>query len=120
MAELSRLPVPATEVWDWQMNAACRDLDSAVFFHPAHERGPAAAARDAAAKRICAGCPVIADCARHALSVQEAYGVWGGLTPAERQIILRDRTRVPRAGAAPAPASAPPVRRDLPPDDGPA
>lgn len=75
------------------MRAACREVDSTVFFHPSHERGLTAAARDAAAKRICASCPVIEECARHALTVQEPYGVWGGLTATERQEFLRARDR---------------------------
>lgn len=91
VADVRRLPTPVTPVWDWQMRAACRDVDSTVFFHPSHERGVAATARDAAAKRICAGCPVIEECARHALAVQEPYGVWGGLTTTERQAILHAR-----------------------------
>ncbi|MER5673632.1 WhiB family transcriptional regulator [Pseudonocardia alni] len=89
MAELRRLPAPITTVWDWQMHAACRETDAGVFFHPAHERGPAAAARDAAAKRVCAVCPVIEECGLHALLVQEPYGVWGGLTAGERHELLR-------------------------------
>ena len=99
MADVSRLPLPVTRIWDWQLRAACRDLDSAMFFHPANERGPAAAARDRAAKRVCAGCPVLASCRRHALSVREPYGVWGGLTVRERESIL-GRTRRPVPGVA--------------------
>lgn len=89
MADIRRLPRPITRTWDWQMRAACRDVDSVVFFHPANERGPAARSRDATAKRICAGCPVVDDCLRHALDVQEPYGVWGGLTTPERDAIRR-------------------------------
>ena len=43
MADIRRLPVPVTTIWDWQLRAACRDIDSAVFFHPENERGPAKA-----------------------------------------------------------------------------
>ncbi|WP_218612583.1 WhiB family transcriptional regulator [Pseudonocardia sp. KRD291] len=91
MADVHRLPTPVTQVWDWQLRAACRRVDSDVFFHPANERGPAAAARDADAKKICAACPVIGACRDHALAVREPYGVWGGLTTDERNALLRRR-----------------------------
>ena len=48
------------------------------------ERGPARRERDAAAKATCAACPVLEQCRRHALSVREPYGVWGGMTEDER------------------------------------
>jgi WhiB family redox-sensing transcriptional regulator len=109
MAELRRLPAPVTTMWDWQMHAACRETDAGVFFHPSRERGPAAAARDAAAKRVCAVCPVIEECGLYALLVQEPYGVWGGLTAGERHELLRagrGALRRRRAGPGPAPRSA--------------
>ncbi len=98
MADVRRLPPPITPIWEWQMQAACRDMDSAMFFHPSHERGPAAHARDKAAKEICAACPVIDACRRHALTVQESYGVWGGLTARERDVILLAERRQPLSG----------------------
>lgn len=92
MVDVSRrLPPPLAAVWDWQVDAACRDIDSTTFFHPDHERGPASDERDRRAKAICSHCPVIDACRRHALAVQEPYGVWGGLTVAERAALLRRR-----------------------------
>ncbi|CAN5555799.1 hypothetical protein BH24ACT13_BH24ACT13_01820 [soil metagenome] len=58
-----------------------------MFFHPEGERGPTRLARDLAAKAVCARCPVIAECAAHALQVREPYGVWGGLTEDERELV---------------------------------
>jgi WhiB family redox-sensing transcriptional regulator len=89
VADVRRLPVPVTSIWDWQMRAACRNLDSSTFFHPENERGPAKADRDRRAKLICNACPVIESCRRHALAVHEPYGVWGGLTVSERDEVLR-------------------------------
>jgi len=63
-----------------------------MFFHPEGERGPARAARETAAKAVCASCPVIAQCAKHALKVREPYGVWGGLSEDDREATYR-RTR---------------------------
>lgn len=34
MADFSRLPGPNADLWDWQLLAACRGVDSSLFFHP--------------------------------------------------------------------------------------
>lgn len=91
MADVRRLPFPVVENWDWQVRGACRDMDSVFFFPPDGERGLTRARREASAKRVCQACPVLERCRRHALTVQEPYGVWGGLTPAERHLIVHDR-----------------------------
>jgi WhiB family redox-sensing transcriptional regulator len=113
MADTRRLPPPVAEVWTWQMRAACRGIDSAVFFHPERERGQAKAIRDARAKEVCRVCPVLEACRRHALSAEEPYGVWGGMTVDERRAIARasgdpatgppDGTVHPEAGGGPGP-----------------
>jgi WhiB family redox-sensing transcriptional regulator len=69
-----------------------------MFFHPEGERGSAKAARERAAKALCATCPVIMECRAHALKVREPFGVWGGLTEAERAVLYE--------GSGPARASA--------------
>lgn len=89
MANLTRLPGPNADFWDWQLDAACRGLDSEVFFHPEGQRGSARTRREDKAKAICAACPVMQQCREHALKVREPYGVWGGLTEDERESILR-------------------------------
>jgi len=94
MADFRRLPRPVATVWDWQLRGACRGIDSAVFFHPENERGAAKDDRDRLAKSVCARCPVVQECRRHALSVREPYGVWGGLSVAERAAMLRDPSRI--------------------------
>lgn len=96
MADTRRLPLPVVETWDWQKAAACRGMDSTVFFHPERERGPARARRETRAKEICRGCPVLDECRRHALSVDEPYGVGGGLSEHERLAITRPQRRRPR------------------------
>lgn len=88
MADVRRLPGPNTDVWDWQLHGSCRGLDSALFFHPDNERGPSRARRENEAKAICASCPVVDPCRAHALAVREPYGVWGGLSEAERTQLL--------------------------------
>jgi WhiB family redox-sensing transcriptional regulator len=88
MAEISRLPIPVMEEWEWQYQGACRDLDPEAFFHPDGERGPRRRNRENAAKAVCASCPVITACRAHALAVQEPYGIWGGLSEDDRAAIL--------------------------------
>lgn len=87
MADVSRLPGPNADLWDWQLDAACRGEDSDLFFHPEGERGPSRLSRELAAKSVCARCPVAVQCAAHALAVREPYGVWGGLSEDEREAI---------------------------------
>ena len=91
MAELSRLPQPIAEVWEWQYEGACRDKEPEMFFHPDGERGPRRRNRENVAKAICASCPVINACRDHALAVQEPYGIWGGLSEDDRLAILSRR-----------------------------
>lgn len=88
MADFSRLPGPNADLWDWQLLAACRGVDSSLFFHPEGERGAARSARETSAKEVCMRCPVRAECAAHALAVREPYGVWGGLTEDEREELM--------------------------------
>lgn len=103
MADVSRLPGPNADLWDWQLQSACRGEDPNLFFHPEGERGPARLERELRAKAICASCPVAAQCAEHALAVREPYGVWGGLTEDDREAIYARRRLViaaPRRAAA--------------------
>jgi WhiB family redox-sensing transcriptional regulator len=88
MAEISRLPGPNADSWEWQLEGSCRTADPRLFFHPEGERGPARRDRDAAAKTVCAACPVLEQCRRHALAVKEPYGVWGGMTEDDRLAAL--------------------------------
>src|ERR1051326_726400 len=87
MAEISRLPGPVADLWDWQLLGSCREADPTLFFHPEGERGPARRNRDSAAKTICAGCPAREESRRHARAGREPYGVWGGLTEDDREAI---------------------------------
>lgn len=89
MAEISRLPGPVADRWDWQLDGICRTASPETFFHPEGERGPARRNRDAAAKALCQTCPVLRQCREHALRVREPYGVWGAMTEEERETYYR-------------------------------
>jgi WhiB family redox-sensing transcriptional regulator len=98
MADIRRLPTPVAEVWDWQLHGSCRGESTALFFHPDGERGPARARRQAAAKAVCGRCPVIDACLKHALSVREPYGVWGGMSEEERARLIAAEPAAVAAG----------------------
>ncbi|MCW2527289.1 MAG: WhiB family transcriptional regulator [Pseudonocardiales bacterium] len=85
MADVSRLPNAVTENWDWQIQAACRGLDPTLFFQKTNARGRTKRMTEARARAVCAKCPVVAECLNWALTVNEPYGMWGGLSPEERQ-----------------------------------
>ncbi|MDN5790699.1 MAG: WhiB family transcriptional regulator [Micrococcales bacterium] len=87
MAEIASLPRPVADLWDWQLQGACRTVNPEVFFHPEGERGSRRRRRDTAAKEVCAACPVLALCRTYALDMREPYGVWGGLSAPEREAL---------------------------------
>ena len=96
MADLSRLPGPNADFWDWQLDSACRGLDSDIFYQPDGERGSGRERRVSTAKAICAACPVIAQCRAHALKAREPYGVWGGLGEEDREVIYAQQAKKAR------------------------
>jgi len=82
-------PLPA-DFWSWRLWAACRKTGGELFFSPDGERGSTKRRRERAAKAVCAICPVREDCAAYAIGNHERYGVWGGLSEHERELIWRD------------------------------
>jgi WhiB family redox-sensing transcriptional regulator len=79
---------PTVQAWQWQAAARCRGLDVSVFFGSDGEERHKRSQREAYAKAVCAQCPVIDDCRRHAVAAVEAFGVWGGQSAAERLHLL--------------------------------
>ncbi len=61
----------------WMVDALCREVDSDLFFP---DRGSV----PTEAKRVCARCPVLAQC-RDFAATHPVMGVWGGLTGEERK-----------------------------------
>ncbi|MFE9247938.1 WhiB family transcriptional regulator [Streptomyces sp. NPDC007088] len=89
-----RVPVPERDQDSpWHTEAVCRRDEAGLFFAPSKEPTAARLSREDAAKRVCAGCPVRVECREHALLQPEPYGVWGGLTAAERRVLLARRRR---------------------------
>ncbi|CAM5488839.1 Transcriptional regulator WhiB [Streptomyces antimycoticus] len=86
--------VPARDqAGPWHSEAVCRRDEAGLFFAPSKEPTAARLSREEAAKRVCARCPVMVECREHALLQPEPYGVWGGLTAAERRVVLARRRR---------------------------
>lgn len=70
------------------MQARCARSDPELFFSDLS--GQAAHNDTEQARLICAGCPVRAECLSWAVHTGQAYGVWGGATPAERRSMRRE------------------------------
>ena len=72
---------------DWRMQAACRGLDTSLFFP---ERGDYAAVE--AAKAVCSSCPVRVQCLVEALELPREMaeiGIWGGTSARQRRIMMK-------------------------------
>jgi len=69
---------------------ACRSAEPELFF-PLSAAGPAVA-QVAAAKAICRGCPVRAECLDYAMQTAQDHGIWGGTTEEERRLARRGQT----------------------------
>jgi WhiB family redox-sensing transcriptional regulator len=82
----ARIPPVAQLRLGWQEQAACQGSDAKLFFGPEKERIRDREAREGAAKRVCATCPVLRECRNHALQTPELFGVWGGLSETDREI----------------------------------
>lgn len=81
---LTRLiPQPAPDdTHDWREQSLCRQVDPELFFG---EPG----ANPNAARRVCAACPVTAECLT--AGINEQWGIWGGTTYYERRQMRKQR-----------------------------
>jgi WhiB family redox-sensing transcriptional regulator len=72
----------------WQAEAVCAALDEqmadALFFP---QRGESTKA----ARALCSGCPVRAECLEYALQNREQFGIWGGTSERERRMLRKKR-----------------------------
>ena len=75
---------------DWMIHAKCKGMATSLFFAN-DEAGRVA--EDSAAKVVCTGCPVRAQCLDYAIEAPMDFGVWGGFTWAERLRLVRARRR---------------------------
>ncbi|WP_275585718.1 WhiB family transcriptional regulator [Geodermatophilus sabuli] len=70
------------DVQSWQERALCAETDPEAFF-------PEKGGSTREAKKICTGCEVKAECLEYALSNDERFGIWGGLSERERRRLRR-------------------------------
>ena len=62
----------------WQERALCAQTDPEAFF-------PEKGGSTREAKKVCLGCDVRPECLEYALSADERFGIWGGLSERERR-----------------------------------
>ena len=77
-------------IWDAMLfvdtsRARCKDQPTEIFFAADNARGAKVRRNELRAKQLCQSCPILEPCRSYALNAREPYGVWGGLTPLERQ-----------------------------------
>ena len=68
----------------WRLDALCAETDPEAFF-------PEKGGSTREAKRVCTGCDVRAECLEFALSNDERFGIWGGLSERERRRLRLQR-----------------------------
>lgn len=66
----------------WHERALCAQTDPEAFF-------PEKGGSTREAKRVCVGCEVRTECLEYALSNDERFGIWGGLSERERRKLKR-------------------------------
>lgn len=76
MREIYLLPTGNPDL-TWQDEARCAVEDPVAFFHGSVEKAVA----------ICAQCPVQRECLGYAFENDEQFGIWGGMTAAERATV---------------------------------
>lgn len=74
----------------WMDDAACRGLDINFFYMSRESGNPNQLAHLSTLRRMCAGCPVVSQCAEYGIK-HEKYGFLGGLTESERKTIRGQR-----------------------------
>ncbi|HET6925155.1 MAG TPA: WhiB family transcriptional regulator [Candidatus Saccharimonadales bacterium] len=87
LPDLAAVPWQDKRRWAWA--AACRKVDPDMFYgsHSIYAKRPTEIERQA--KKVCADCPVQAQCLTWALNARERWGVWGGMTVAEREALTK-------------------------------
>ena len=67
----------------WSLAASCDTADPDLFF-------PQPGADTSYARSICKACPVRRHCLDYALETKQKFGIWGGMTEAQRRRLRRE------------------------------
>jgi WhiB family redox-sensing transcriptional regulator len=89
MTAVSTMLKPILDQWEWQFEGACNGIDPETFFLEPNARGVNKYTTEQKAIAICNTCPVKQACLDHALNVPEVFGVWGGKTEKQRELIAQ-------------------------------
>ena len=90
---------PAAGLEDWQLRALCTQVDPELFFPPG-----GGASREA--RKVCRGCPVLAECLSEALASDDRFGIRAGLSGRQRRVLVRKQRAQRDARAAGPPSTA--------------
>jgi WhiB family transcriptional regulator, redox-sensing transcriptional regulator len=75
-------PDDESQTLPWQEEALCAQTDPEAFF-------PEKGGSTREAKRVCGRCDVRGECLTYALTHDERFGIWGGLSERERRRLKR-------------------------------
>jgi WhiB family redox-sensing transcriptional regulator len=79
MNELARTLSAVVNAIDWMAEANCRNMDVNIFFPEV------AATYDPFIREVCNSCPVMENCLWYATETHAETGMFGGMSPTERQ-----------------------------------
>lgn len=88
--KLSSAPLSSAEIIlgsryeseEWKLDGVCRTVDPDMWFPEPPNSG-------FQAKKLCVRCPVKDECLDYAMTNNEKFGVWGGLSAHERKKLRR-------------------------------
>jgi WhiB family transcriptional regulator, redox-sensing transcriptional regulator len=69
----------------WRAMSACRDVGSDIFI----SEDPMGWFEERSAKAVCGQCLVVDDCLAFAITHNAPFGIWGGMTAAERRAVRK-------------------------------
>ena len=104
---LHAVPAVGYDHASWRESAACRQVDTELFF-PIGKTG-LALEEIQRAKAVCARCPARTACLTFALDSNQQYGIWGGYDEDERRSLRRGWRPSRTAGAGSAAGAAAPA-----------
>jgi len=84
VSDFAPLPFKEIDVLGWHEQALCAQTDPEAFF-------PEKGGSTREAKRVCGSCAVKMECLEYALSNDERFGIWGGLSERERRRLKRSQ-----------------------------